>query len=54
MLAVFVPLLASADDFGDLPTPARKRVEDDERVTKGLINRLIEGLEGYLDTLRFR
>jgi hypothetical protein len=41
-------LLASADDLGDIPLgePARKRVEDDERVTKGLINRLIEGLKG--------
>jgi Domain of unknown function (DUF4388) len=39
-------LLASADDLGDFPEPARKRVEDDERVTKGLINRLIEGLKG--------
>jgi hypothetical protein len=41
-------LLASADDLGDIPSgePARKRVEDDERVTKGLINRLIEGLKG--------
>jgi hypothetical protein len=39
-------LLASADDLGDVPEPVRKRVEDDERVTKGLINRLIEGLKG--------
>lgn len=41
-------LLASADDLGDIPheEQVRKRVEDDDRITKGLINRLIEGLKG--------
>jgi hypothetical protein len=41
-------LLSSAEDFGEPlpPEPVRKRVEDDERVTKGLINRFIEGLKG--------
>jgi hypothetical protein len=41
-------LLTSAEDFGEPPPqePVRKRVEDDERVTKGLINRFIEGLKG--------
>jgi hypothetical protein len=41
-------LLGSAEDIGEPPPEEtlRKRVEDDERVTKGLINRLIEGLKG--------